>query len=325
MEDKDKKEGNDLHHPHDKLIRHALKRREVVVNLLEKAIPPKFSAKLDLESLSLENTSFIDASLEEHYADLVYSCLYGKERILIAFLFEHKSSPDEFTYFQTSRYQALGWDAQIKQGHKPIKVVPIIIYHGSRKWNVKPIHKYWTAEDEQEDEDMVPYLPKVDCMFINLRDDYTEEKILTIGNTFLVNTFLLLKFGNQKKYVELNYAKFFTFDPQYFQDLAYRELVKVIVKYMLAIKTVEKEKFIELTNKLPEDMKQLVKEDYNYFQWDGIVEGAAKKENEAIKACFEDGISVKRIARIFKLTTKEVELRIKEMKVSKPSRSKASN
>jgi hypothetical protein len=64
---------------------------------------------------------------------------------------------------------------------------------------VKPIHKYWEEEGSTEDEDIAPYLPKSDCIFINLRDDYTEEKILALGNTFLVNTFLLLKFGNQKK------------------------------------------------------------------------------------------------------------------------------
>jgi hypothetical protein len=77
--------------------------------------------------------------------------------------------------------------------------VPIILYHGNRKWDVKPIHKYWEEEGSTEDEDIAPYLPKSDCIFINLRDDYTEEKILALGNTFLVNTFLLLKFGNQKK------------------------------------------------------------------------------------------------------------------------------
>jgi predicted transposase/invertase (TIGR01784 family) len=315
MEDK----SNDLHHPHDKLIRNALKRREVTINLLQKAIPEKFSAKIDIESLILENTSFIDASLEEHYADLVYSCKYGKEPIFITFLFEHKSSPDEFTYFQTSRYQSLAWDAQIKQGKKPIRVVPIIIYHGNKKWNVKPIHKYWSNE---EDEDIALYLPKLDCIFINLRDDYTEEKILTIGDTFLVNTFLLLKFGNQKKYVELNYSKFFTFDPKYFRDQVYKELVKIIVKYMLAIKTLEKEKFIELTDKLPEDMKQLVKEDYNYFQWEGIETGRKETKNEAIKACYEDGISIKRIARIFKSTPQEVTLILEEMKLKESLRTR---
>ncbi|MDZ7878196.1 MAG: Rpn family recombination-promoting nuclease/putative transposase [Saprospiraceae bacterium] len=105
----------DLHHPHDKLIRNALKRREVTVNLLQKAIPEKFSAKIDFESLILENTSFIDASLDDHYADLVYSCKYGNQAILISFLFEHKSTPDEFTYFQVNRSAVYAGSKIIRQ------------------------------------------------------------------------------------------------------------------------------------------------------------------------------------------------------------------
>ena len=315
-------EENDIHHPHDKLIKAALKRKEVVINLLQKAIPSKFSAKIDFDSLVLEDTTFIDASLDDHYADLVYSCLYGGKLILLSFLFEHKSTPDEFTYFQTHRYQSLGWDAQIKQGKKPIRIVPIVIYHGNRKWNVKPIHKYWEEEGSTEDEDIAPYLPKSDCIFINLRDDYTEEKILALGNTFLVNTFLLLKFGNQKKYVELNYVKFFTFDPQYYQDQAYKELVKIIVRYMLTIRTLEREKLIHLTKKLPEDMKELVKENYNDFEWYGILKGIKDTQNDVIKSCFDEGISANRIAKFVKLTPKEVELRIKEMKLVRPVRTR---
>ena len=188
-------EENDIHHPHDKLIKAALKRKEVVINLLQKAIPSKFSAKIDFDSLVLEDITFIDASLGDHYADLVYSCIYGDKRIFLSFLFEHKSTPDEFTYFQTHRYQSLGWDAQIKQDKKPIRIVPIVIYHGNRTWDVKPIHKYW---EDEEDEDIAPYLPKSDCIFINLRDDYTEEKILALGNTFLVNTFYCLNLAIRK-------------------------------------------------------------------------------------------------------------------------------
>ena len=312
-------EENDIHHPHDKLIKTALKRKEVVVNLLQKAIPPKFSAKIDFDSLTLEDTTFIDPSLTDHYADLVYSCKYGDELILLSFLFEHKSTPDEFTYFQTHRYQSLGWDAQIKQGKKPIRIVPIIIYHGNRTWDVKAVHKYWKDE---EDPDIAPYLPKSDCIFINLRDDYTEESILALGNTFLVNTFLLLKFGNQRKYVELNYIKFFTFDAQYHQDQAYKELVKIIVRYMLAIRTLEKEKLIQLTNKLPDDMKEFVEENYNVFEWDGILQGLSKKEDAVIKNCFDDGISINQIAKFVELTPKEVELRIKKMKLVRPVRAR---
>jgi hypothetical protein len=67
-------------------------------------------------------------------------------------------------------------------------------------------------------------------------------------------------------------------------------------------------------------MKQLVEEDYNYFQWDGILQGQQKKENEIIKNCFDEGVSVQRIAKFVKLTPKEVGLRIKQMKLVRPTR-----
>jgi hypothetical protein len=69
-------------------------------------------------------------------------------------------------------------------------------------------------------------------------------------------------------------------------------------------------------------MKQLVEEDYNYFQWDGILEGIQKEKNEIIKNCFDEGVSVQRIAKFVKLTPKEVGLRINQMKLTRPTRSR---
>ncbi|MDZ7878195.1 MAG: hypothetical protein U5L45_11020 [Saprospiraceae bacterium] len=96
---------------------------------------------------------------------------------------------------------------------------------------------------------------------------------------------------------------------------------------MLAVKSLDKEQFIELTNKLPENMEQLIKENYNYFQWGGIVEGLEKgkkqKENEVIKNCFMQDMSAKKIASLVNLTPKEVELRIKEMQLTRSSRARS--
>jgi hypothetical protein len=68
-------------------------------------------------------------------------------------------------------------------------------------------------------------------------------------------------------------------------------------------------------------MKQLVKEDFNYFQWDGIIQS----QNEVIKNGFMQGMSAKRIASLVNLTPKEVEQRIKEMKLTKPAKGNAAN
>jgi hypothetical protein len=74
-------------------------------------------------------------------------------------------------------------------------------------------------------------------------------------------------------------------------------------------------------------MKNLVKEDYNYFQWEGLEKGLEKgkkeNQNEVIKNGFMQGMSSKRIASLVNLTTKEVELRISEMQLTRTSRSRA--
>ena len=67
-------------------------------------------------------------------------------------------------------------------------------------------------------------------------------------------------------------------------------------------------------------MKELVEENYNYFQWDGIVKGRNDEKNDTIKNCFDLGMSSKRIALVVKLSEKEVILRMKEMRLARPSR-----
>jgi hypothetical protein len=69
-------------------------------------------------------------------------------------------------------------------------------------------------------------------------------------------------------------------------------------------------------------MKELVEENYNVFEWDGILQGIKENQNEVIKNCFDEGVSVNRIAKFVKLTPKEVELRIKEMKLVRPTRTR---
>jgi hypothetical protein len=65
-------------------------------------------------------------------------------------------------------------------------------------------------------------------------------------------------------------------------------------------------------------MKQLHEEDYNYFQ----LKGVDKEKNAVIKNGFERRMSAKTIAFLVNLTPKEVENRIKEMKLTRPTRAR---
>lgn len=91
---------------------------------------------------------------------------------------------------------------------------------------------------------------------------------------------------------------------------------------MLTIRTLEKEKLIQLNKNLSENMKELVEENYNVFEWDGILKGRRDNQNEVIKNCFNQGMTATKIATLVALTPKEVELRIKEMKLVRPTRTR---
>jgi predicted transposase YdaD len=65
---------------------------------------------LDLETLKLDKTEYIDSKLRTSFSDVVYDCRYGeKGKVKISLLFEHKSKPERFPQLQL-------WDICIKFG-----------------------------------------------------------------------------------------------------------------------------------------------------------------------------------------------------------------
>ncbi len=58
---------------HDKFFKETFSRTDVATNFLEEFLPTDFVQKLNLSSLTIENNSFIDENLEEHFADILYT------------------------------------------------------------------------------------------------------------------------------------------------------------------------------------------------------------------------------------------------------------
>ena len=77
---------------------------------LEKHLSGEIRRHVDLNSLHLENTSYVDEDLKNHFSDLVLSVLIKGHEFPAArvyLLFEHKSSPDPMVGLQILRYMAL--------------------------------------------------------------------------------------------------------------------------------------------------------------------------------------------------------------------------
>ncbi|GIK54514.1 MAG: Rpn family recombination-promoting nuclease/putative transposase [Chloroflexi bacterium] len=127
-----------VHNPHDRFFRESFSRPEIVRNYLEEYLPADLLALLDLDTLILQEGTFIDETLREQQSDLLYQTrLRGDGRTLyLYFLFEHKSQPELLIALQLLCYLLAIWQGQVKQKQPLAPIIPLVVYHGEKVWHV---------------------------------------------------------------------------------------------------------------------------------------------------------------------------------------------
>jgi len=95
--------------PHDRFFKSVFSDKHNVQGLLEGALPLIYK-NINLKSLKIDNNSYIKKELQTEFSDLVYKCNYGKRKIKIALLFEHKSSEETHVQLQLLHYVLSVWE-----------------------------------------------------------------------------------------------------------------------------------------------------------------------------------------------------------------------
>jgi predicted transposase YdaD len=128
------KKKKSVPNPHDTFVRHTLGRVPAAVEFLRNYLPPDIVVQLDLTRVTLEETSYVDEQLREHFSDLLYRVgLRAGGEAFVFILLEHKSAPDTRVAIQLLRYLAQTWDRM----PEPLPlIIPVVIYHGEQPWNV---------------------------------------------------------------------------------------------------------------------------------------------------------------------------------------------
>lgn len=147
----------DIHHPHDAFFRAIMSRVDVARDFLRHYLPPDVAAELDLDTLELTHDSFVDEALREHFSDLLFVVSLKKGgAIRVALLFEHKSYPEPAVALQLLRYVTRLWDAALENKEAPLPVIPVVFYHGKRRWGVGlSLHDYLAPPAE-----LAPFVPQ---------------------------------------------------------------------------------------------------------------------------------------------------------------------
>ena len=181
----------ELHKPHDIFFRAVFTKEDNARDLLLSVLPQGILGMLDIESVTVDNTSFIDRKLSERHSDLLIRTSLRGAPVLIYILVEHKSYPDRWTVFQLLKYMVRIWERKTLPS-----IIPVIFYHGTRRWRL-PLNfsSYFVPEDRLE-----PYIPEFHPVMVNLRQ--VEDRKLQ-GRVMVQIALKTLKYslGNLRSYL----------------------------------------------------------------------------------------------------------------------------
>ncbi len=126
-----------VQNPHDHFFRDSFSRPEIIRDFIQEYLPIELLADIELDTLNLEDGSFVDEEMQTHHSDMLYSFQRtDSETSYIYLLFEHKSYPDSEVALQLLRYMVRIWSQVPRENGKLRPIVPLVIYHGERRWQI---------------------------------------------------------------------------------------------------------------------------------------------------------------------------------------------
>jgi predicted transposase/invertase (TIGR01784 family) len=139
-----------------------------VRDLLRSALPEKVVTLLDLDAIKLSEDSFIDEKLSLYQSDILIRAKIRSPPVLVYVLVDHKSYPDRWTLLQLLTYMVRIWEKELSQ-RKSLNelpcIIPIIFYHGIRKWTRPLDFKAYFSVDEE----LNAYVPDFQSAMFNLQ------------------------------------------------------------------------------------------------------------------------------------------------------------
>ena len=315
---KKKEEKKKVRNPHDRFFKELFSDKEVMNDFIEKTFPEEIVNNLNLESLSYENTSYLDENLQTTYSDTVYNCVYNNEaEIKVTLLFEHKSYQVNYPHFQLLSYMLSIWEKQLRDKKKLTPVIPIIFYHGKGTFNQKNFFDYF---DKNLDENLKKFTPNFEYLVIDTNEFSNEEienmfdvETLKIGMLFMKNIFT-------EKEIVLNMKKFFSNIEKLLKTENGEKFFSSLVAYLFYTTKIKTHIFLEKISEISEEAGKKFVSTADLLisegKKKGIIEGMQKGRKEGIeKIAFNliyNGFDNRLIKKVTSLDINEIK-RLREL------------
>ena len=283
---------------HDLFFKETFSYSENVVDFLKSTLPPELAEEIDYSSIVSEKDTYVDSDLSAYFSDMVYSCCLKGENIRLAFLFEHKSSPDYDLAFQLHCYLTNIWKSADKLKKPRVPVIPIVLYHGKESW--KP--GYLSSQFKNLPDVAKPFIPDFDYIFIDLSaysDEDIKQQVFTLAS--LKIAMLIMKNIFRPEEIEQHLTDFLEIGTLYFQETQGLNFLKAVINYIFEATEIEDNKLIEAFKSVSEKGKEIAMTTAEKLRHEGRKEGKFDMMLDMIRNARNNGLSEDMIARIVNL------------------------
>jgi predicted transposase/invertase (TIGR01784 family) len=262
--------------PHDAYFSSVFKVKVLAQQLIQKFLPGKQLAQLNLDTLQLDSETYISKKMRRRLSDLVYHC-ETKEKgdpIRICFLFEHKSRPsNRLIYGQIGHYLFDIQEQDVRQ-NRPVftLTVPVLFYHGKQSWQVRPLREQYGN---------VPIafkgcVPHYDLVVIHLAE-MSDEQILAMEDARLLrNVLLTFKHARNARLLRIHLHKILIFADENSSDEVLMHLFDLTFYYIQHVSPIKEKEIMELVKHAPTRQSRRIKTLYEQIMEKGMEKGIEK-------------------------------------------------
>ena len=288
-----------IHDPHDTIFKTSFSDRNNTIDLINGTFPKEIVEHLQLETLTLESTTYIDRKLKKYYSDLVYTCKYKESDILITILFEHKSYLPEFPHVQLLRYILNIQEHSIANTNKLIFTLPVVFYHGKDTWKKRSFSEYFNIKDDF----LLKFIPNFDYLVIDLSGYSHDDIKQKITGQLLKILMQIMKYSYNENILNENLEKIFKIGKLYIEEPKGLIFFKKIIRYLYEIDdNLDVDKLMEIVKENDDKAGGVIMSTATKL----IQKGETKNRIEVAKRMLKNGVDLTTISEYTDLPIVEI-------------------
>lgn len=294
-----KKPSNAGKSSHDKFYRGYMINKKAARELIMHYAPEEWRAQMNLATLAYCKTDFVEPSLKNKHADILYSVEMKNGRSGYCYLLiEHQSTNDKMMMLRMRRYQLNIIEQHLKSTNDKYipTIFPFVVYNGLKQYTAP---RNWFDLYAPEERAFNKKLSQSPCVLIDIQR-IPDEQLRTHAHVGYM-LWLLKHIFKGFLYDIINSYKDFN-------NLTDREL-NLGIQYIFEYRDIKDMKDVDTlleSNRLEHDIKERVMTIAENLIERGIVQGEERKAKVVAADMLKEGFDIKIIMKITKLSKKEI-------------------